>query len=195
MHTIEPFYNWRDRYIAAKDERSPFYGYQNSEFEFTHKIYNYLIHPQWDAFGSPTLYMKVIFADYDSGFAIIELLGEWNDCIQNDVMFVKREVADLMMEQGIFKYIIIGENLLNFHGGDDDYYQEWSEEVREEGGWICFLNLRDHVIEEMAEARLQFHIHFDAPFNQVSWRPYKPKLLFQKIDEYVLNPQHFILPH
>jgi len=194
MHTIEPFYNWRDRYIAAQDERSPFYGRVNSEFEFTHKIYNYLIHPQWDAFGSPTLYMKVIYADYDMSFAIIELLGEWNDCIQNDVMFLKRDIVDLMTEEGIYKYIFVGENLLNFHGGDDDYYQEWSEEIREKGGWICFLNLREHVIEEMAAARLQFYINFDAPFNQVDWRPYKPQLLYQKIDEYVSHPARRILP-
>lgn len=193
MHTIEPFYNWRDRYISAQDERSPFYGRVNDEFEFTHKIYNYLIHPQWDAFGSPTLYMKVIYADYDLGFAIIELLGEWNDCIQNDVMFLKRDVADLMTEAGIYRYIFVGENVLNFHAGDDDYYQEWSEDVRENDGWICFLNLRDHVIEEMVEARLQFHINFDEPFNQVDWRPYKPQLLFQKIDDYIRNPTLRIL--
>ncbi len=194
MHHIEPYYRWRDRYISSKDARSPFYGRVYSEFEFSNKIYNYFIHPQWDEFGSPTLYIKVIFADYEAGYVIIEMLGEWNDCIQNDIMFLKQDVVDLMTEEGIHKFIFIGENILNFHGGDDDYYQEWSEEVREEGGWICFLNLREHVIEEMAQARLQFHVYFDAPFDEFNWRPYKPQLLFEKINTYMRNPSKLILP-
>ncbi len=194
MHHIEPHYLWRDRYIASEDDRSPFHGRVYSEFEFSNKMYNYFIHPQWDEFGSPTLYLKVIYADYEMGFVMIEMLGEWNDCIQNDVMFLKREIIDLMTDAGIHKFILIGENLLNFHGGDDDYYQEWSEEVREEGGWICFLNLREHIIEEMVEARLQFYLSFDAPFNQVDWRPYKPQLLFKKIELLMHNPIQRILP-
>ena len=97
MHDIEPYYHWRDWYIASEDERSPFFGRQYSEFEYTNKIYNYYIHPQWDDFGSSTLYIKLLFADYDEGFAILELIGEWNDCISNDVMYLKREVADNMI--------------------------------------------------------------------------------------------------
>jgi len=105
MHEIEPYYNWRDRYIASEDERSPFYGRIYNEFVFTQKIYNYFIHPQWDEFGSQTLYLKILFADYDLGFAIIEMLGEWNDCLQNDVMYLKRDVVDELAKQGINKYI------------------------------------------------------------------------------------------
>ena len=45
MHAIEPHYNWRDYYIASEDERSPFYGRIYSEFEFTHAIYDHVIHP------------------------------------------------------------------------------------------------------------------------------------------------------
>jgi hypothetical protein len=55
MHDIEPYYHWRDRYVAAEDKESPFYGRQYSEFEFSQQIYNYYIHPQWDDFGSPKL--------------------------------------------------------------------------------------------------------------------------------------------
>ena len=51
MHNIEPYYNWRHIYISEEDERSPFFGREYSEFEFTQAIYNYLIHPQWDEFG------------------------------------------------------------------------------------------------------------------------------------------------
>ena len=41
MHDIEPFYKWRDDYISSEDERSPFYGKEYSEFEFTDTIYNF----------------------------------------------------------------------------------------------------------------------------------------------------------
>ena len=59
------------------------------------------IHPQWDNLGSTTLYMKVLFADYDEGYAIIELIGEWNDLLHNDVMLLKRNIVEHMMAQGI----------------------------------------------------------------------------------------------
>ena len=62
MHDIEPFYKWRDDYNSAEDDLSPFYGKEYSEFEFSETIYNFYIHPQWDFFGSPTLYLKIIFA-------------------------------------------------------------------------------------------------------------------------------------
>ena len=55
MQDIEPYYNWRHLYTAEEDPQSPFYGRIYSEFEFTHTVYNYYIHPQWDEFGSRTL--------------------------------------------------------------------------------------------------------------------------------------------
>ena len=87
MQDIEPFFNWRELYIASEDERSPFYEREYSEFVYTNTIYNFYIHPQWDEFGSNTLYMKVLFADYEQHFAVIEFIGEWNDCLHNDIMF------------------------------------------------------------------------------------------------------------
>ena len=77
MHEIEPFYNWRHIYVSEEDERSPFFGRDYSEFEFTQTIYNYYIHPQWDDFGSRTLYLKVLLADYDEHYVVMELFGEW----------------------------------------------------------------------------------------------------------------------
>jgi len=81
MHTVEPFYEWRDYYIASEDSNSPFFENTYSEFEFSNSIYNFYIHPQWDSIDSPTLFLKILFADYNDGFAIIELIGEWNDAI------------------------------------------------------------------------------------------------------------------
>lgn len=88
MHEIEPYYLWRDDYIAAEDERSPFFETQYSEFYFDKQLYNFLIHPQWDDFGSTTMYIKVIYTDYDRNYSIIELIGEWNDAINNDIMLL-----------------------------------------------------------------------------------------------------------
>ena len=79
MHLVEPYYHWRNIYIASEDDASPFYNRDYSEFEFDNHIYNYYIHPQWDHIGSPTLYIKILYADYDIGFCVIEMIGEWND--------------------------------------------------------------------------------------------------------------------
>ena len=38
MHDIEPWYGWRDYYIAEEDKKSPFYQRQYDEFVFTNKI-------------------------------------------------------------------------------------------------------------------------------------------------------------
>ena len=99
MHDIEPYYQWRDYYIAADDELSPFFGQESDEFQFTNKVYNYYIHPQWDEFGSSTLYLKVLFVDYEEGYAIIELIGAWNDTLHNDVMELERASLEQSMLQ------------------------------------------------------------------------------------------------
>src|SRR5210317_610552 len=106
MQDIEPYYGWRDYYISSEDELSPFFGREYSEFEYSNTIYNYFIHPQWDDFGSNSLYLKILFADYNSGFAIIEFIGEWNDCLHNDIMRLKRDVIDDLIHNGINKYIL-----------------------------------------------------------------------------------------
>ena len=144
----------------------------------TNRIYNYLIHPQWDGFGSETLYVKIIFAEYELGFAVIELLGEWNDALNNDIMLLKREVIEVMEQKGIDKFIIIGENVLNFHGGDDDYYEEWADEL--DGGWVAFVNFQDHVQTEMRQNRINQYVQMISDLN---WRSKKPIQLFRLIDE------------
>ena len=181
MHLIEPHYNWRHYYIASEDEYSPFYGRVNSEFEFEYAVYDHLIHPQWDAFGSNTLYMKLLFADYELGFSIIEFIGEWNDCLHKDIMFLKRNVIEQLQEKGINKFMLIGENVLNFHHAEDDYYQEWFDEVEE--GWIAGINFQEHVIKEFSSANIDYYISFGGPFDEVPWRALSPRQLFYKISQ------------
>ena len=150
MHEIEPYYRWRDEYIADEDSKSPYYKQVYNELKYSQKIYNYYIHPQWDSIGSQTLYVKVLYIDYDQGYGIIELIGEWNDCLYNDVMFLKRELADYMIRAGISKFILMCDNILNFHSSDDSYYEEWCDDIADEGGWIVMINVQEHVLIEMA---------------------------------------------
>ena len=185
MHELEPFYNWQHLYIASEDEDSPFYGAEYSEFTFSNTVYNFYIHPQWDDIGSETLFIKILFVNYDTGFAIIELLGEWNDCINNDVMVLKREIIDLLIAEGINKYILIGENVLNFHASDESYYEEWSEDI--EDGWVAFLNFRKHVLTEFQRSNIDYYILLGGNINEVSWRTYEPNELYEKIDNLVMK--------
>lgn len=177
VHEIEPYYNWKLFYDSAEDPRSPFYGVEYSEFEFSKQVYNYLIHPQWDDMGSPTLYLKILYANYDSGFAVIELIGEWNDCINNDIMFLKNEVVDLLQEEGIRKFAVVAENVLNFHYSDDSYYEEWAEDVRANSGWIVMLGLQSHVEVDMRTAHLDRLLHMGYELAALNWRTLEPDLL------------------
>lgn len=184
MHTIEPYYNWRNYYTSDEDERSPFFQQVYSEFEFSEKIYNYYIHPQWDNMGSPTLFIKIIFTDYDLGYAIIELIGEWNDAINNDIMFLKRNIAEHLLAVGVTKFILIGENVLNFHGSDDCYYEEWFEEVFDQDGWVALLNFRDHVLTEFQDVNIDNYFLQGGELEEMDWRTFTPQSFFQKIDSY-----------
>lgn len=187
MHTIEPYYNWRGLYTAEADERSPFFGRTYSEFEFTDKIYNYIIHPQWDNIGSPSLFLKLLFADYEEGYCIVELMGEWNDAIENDIMTLKRDFAELLMAEGIHKFIIIGENLLNFHSSDDCYYEEWFDEVEDADGWIAFVNFREHVMDEFKSENIDYYFVEGGELEDITWRTQIPEQFFKKISQYVLK--------
>lgn len=183
MQDIEPYYAWRDLYIAAEDELSPFYGREYSEFVYSNTIYNYYIHPQWDDFGSSTLYLKTLYSDYDLGFAVIELIGEWNDAINNDIMMLKRDVIDPMLKTGISKFIIIGENVLNFHGSDDCYYQEWFDDV--EDGWIAAINFRPHVLSELSKYNIDYYLVYGGELDEMRWRNFSPPQLFQRVEQIV----------
>lgn len=187
MHTLEPYYNWRGFYISSEDPNSPFFDREYSEFEFSDRVYDHFIHPQWDNFGSQTLFVKVIYANYEDGFAIMEFLGEWNDLLYNDIMFLKREIIETMMHHGISKFILIGENVLNFHSSDDSYYEEWFDEVNDEDGWIALLNFRDHVLEDLQRANIDSYFVLGGKLNQINWRTMMPEQLFESVENQVMR--------
>jgi hypothetical protein len=184
MQDIEPFYNWRHIYTSEEDERSPFFGRTYSEFEFSQTVYNYYIHPQWDEFGSRTMYLKVLIADYEEKYAVIELIGEWNDAIENDIMTLKRDVIDKMMDEGIFKFILIAENILNFHSSERDYYEEWYENTADENGWTVILNMPEQSQYDFKKLKLNRYLEL---MELLNWRTYKPIHLYRMIDGLLMN--------
>jgi len=94
-----------------------------------------------------------------------------------------------MIVKGITKFILIGENVFNFHSSDDDYYQEWFEDI--EDGWIVAINFRDHIIREFKQANLDYYIAFGGKFDRLNWRSFEPNQLFLVIEAQImkrLNP-------
>ncbi len=186
MHDIEPFYKWRERYIASEDKASPMYGRIYDEFRFTNKIYNYFIHPQWDGFGSETLYTKILYVDYDEGVAILEFIGEWNDGIGNDVMWLKRNIIDTMIKNDIYRFVLVMENVLNFHGDDDAYYEEWYDDIKEERGWISMINTQEHVAREMESHGIQYYCNIGEHLSDLNWRKLEPSNVVKQV-ELIIN--------
>lgn len=180
MHAIEPTDIWKHLYDASADKRSPFYGRAYNETLCTNTVYNYYIHPSWDNIGSSTLYAKLLYAEYTQQFCVIELMGEWNDCLYNDIMYLKRNVADSLIAQGIKKFIVIGENVLNFHASENDYYSEWLDDI--EDGWIVALHLREHVIVEFKTIFADSYMAMGRQFNQINWRTMQPHKLFNVVE-------------
>ena len=178
MHEIEPFYTWDKLYNPAEDERLPFFGTTYDGYELA--LYDHFIHPMWDFIGSETLYVKVLFVDYDDGFCIIEMLGEWNDTLHNDIMHLKRTLIDVLLQEGVKRFLLIGENVLNFHGLEDDYYQEWFEEIEE--GWIVVMGFRDFIHTEWTKYRLDYYLNWGGNLEIENWRTMSPQKLIELID-------------
>lgn len=180
MHNITPYERWLSVYDPARDERSPFHGKEYNYDVYSETIYGYYIDPAWDFMGSETLYIKLLFVEYTRGYAVIEFIGEWNDAINNDIMHLKRNVIELLQAEGINKYILIGENILNFHGSDDSYYEEWFDEV--EGGWIAAVAFPEFVRQEMERYQIGQYVNMGGTLEIENWRTYKPLMFCELID-------------
>ena len=112
------------------------------------------------------------------------MIGEWNDCLYNDVMTFKREIIDHLINEGISNFVLIGENVLNFHYSDDCYYEEWAEDIEE--GWIAAINFQPHVLREMEQVGIDQFFLWGGELNDFNWRLFKPQDLKMKIDA-ILN--------
>lgn len=187
-----PYERWNQYYNSSYDDRSPFAGKEYNYDLYSENIYGYYIDPAWDFMGSETLYIKLIFVDYDLGFAVIEMLGEWNDAINNDIMQFKRNILEHMMDFGISKFVLIGENIMDFHGSDDCYYEEWFEEVDDArpelgGGWIAGVNFREHVENEMKRYNIDNYINMSGSLQLDKWRTLPPLKFYELINGLIMR--------
>ena len=95
-------------------------------------------------------------------------------------MTLKRDIIDEMTGQGIHKFVLIGENVLNFHASDDCYY---SRVVRRRSeGWIAAVNFRGHVLQEFEKNNIDYYFTFGGELNNLPWRTFNPVQLFGRID-------------
>jgi len=180
---VEPFYGWLDYYSAERDQRSPFHGVEPSLFEYNRAIYNMPAHPLWDDIESDGLLVKILFAHYKAGFAIVELMGEWNDLHQNDFKLLCENCLTYLVDNGINRIILIAENVFNVWPGTDDYYEAFNEEL--EDGWLFLLRPRDHVRAEFQKYRLAPYLYWNDAIDALHWRKTKPWDLYRAVYEHI----------
>ena len=99
-------------------------------------------------------------------------------------MTLRRDVTDLLYKQGIIYYIIIAENVLNFHSSDDSYYEEWKEQLEDDYGWVAILNMPEQSKYDFKKARLTHYIEL---LELEQWRTLKPELIFQAIQSEMMR--------
>ena len=182
LHHIEPFYGWLNRYSHEADTRSPFHHVEHNLFYFDRSINRIPAHPLWDDIGSESLLVKILYADYGEGFAIIELFGEWNDLFENDFKLLAENCLTYLMDNGINKFILVCENVFHIYPDADDYYQALQEELGLEG-WMCTLRARENVWEEMLQYGIASYFYRSPILDEVPWRKIKPNQLFQLVEE------------
>ena len=181
MIDTEPFYGWLHWYDPEKDELSPFYGVEHNLFQFDRKIYNLPTHPLWEDIDSDSLLVKILFADYTQGFAILELIGEWNDLHFNDFRLLREHCLDLLGAEGISRFILVCENVFNVYVSSDDYYADFHETWEE--GWIFLLRARPMVLQEFIQYGISAWLGWSAEIDELNWRKYSPEQLYELIQK------------
>jgi hypothetical protein len=179
VHLLEPYTRWLTLYDGDLDRWNPL-AKQGRPEEGYHVLYDHRIHPEWDSLGSETLYVKVLYADYSLAFSVIELMGEWNDVLHNDIMWLKRELVDPLLKAGIRKFVLIGENVLHYFGEEDVYYEEWAEDL--EDGWLVAMGFREHVCQDWDHMGLGRYLHYGSAWNDPAWRTRHPIQLYWMIN-------------
>ena len=88
-------------------------------------------------------------------------------------------MLEVLVDAGIQNFILIGENVMNFHASDDSYYEEWFQDV--EDGWIALVNFREHVLQEFRQNGIDYYLNFGGDLDDFPWRKLGPRQLFQHI--------------
>ena len=91
-----------------------------------------------------------------------------------------------MIREGVTKYILITEQVMNIHTLDTDYYEEWFEDIEGEGGWIVCINTLPHVEQEWRADGMSPYMFF---YQYDKWRTILPDLFYEEIDKKL----HFFL--
>jgi hypothetical protein len=112
------------------------------------------------------------------------MIGEWNDAIENDIMALKRDIIDVMMSNGINKFILIAEMCSIFTVATKTITRNGYEENEESGGWVVVLNMSEAAQYDFQRRQLNRFIEL---INLPDWRIYKPYHLFKKIESTLNN--------
>jgi hypothetical protein len=96
-------------------------------------------------------------------------------------MHLKRNILETLMAAGVYKFILMGDNILNFHGSDDCYYEEWFEETDEQDGWIAAVNFREFVMDEWRKYNIDSYINFGGTLQLAQWRTLEPLTFFEMV--------------
>ncbi|RMG21532.1 MAG: hypothetical protein D6730_18115 [Bacteroidetes bacterium] len=180
LHHIEPFYGWLKLYSHQQDERSPFHEVEHNLFYYDRSVNRIPAHPLWDDIGSESLLVKILFADYFQGYAIIELFGEWNDLFDNDFKLLAENCLTYLIDHGIQKFILVCENVFHIYPDTEDYYQALQEELDE--GWICVLRARPQVWQEMQAYHIAQYFYQSPLLDELPWRKLKPSQLYYLVE-------------
>ncbi len=180
LRDIEPFFGWLQWYNTENDPRSPFYEVEHNLFYYDRSINEIPAHPLWDDIGSESLLIKILYADYQAAYAIIELFGEWNDLFENDFRLLAENCLTYLVDQGINRFILVCENVFHAYLDSDDYYQAMQDEL--EDGWICILQARDSVKEEMEAYGITPYFYWNGILDELPWRRFKPFQLFHIVE-------------
>lgn len=181
LRDIEPFYGWLHLYSHEMDENSPFYEVEHNLFEYDRQMNRIPVHPLWDSIESESLLVKVLYADYDRKYAIIELFGEWNDLYENDYKLLAENCLTYFIDAGINRFILICENVFHGYYETDDYYEAVQEELGY--GWICLLRMRPSVREELEAYQLTSYFFQSEICDELPWRKLRPAQLFDAVNQ------------
>lgn len=180
LYEVEPYYGWLPFYSHDKDPFSPYHKVEHNLFYLDRTMNNIPVHPLWDTIGSESLLVKILFADYQTGYAVVELFGEWNDLFENDYKLLAERCLTYLIDQGIQRFIFICENVFHIYLESDDYYEALQEEL--EGGWISLIRPRDRVLEEMQDYQIDHYFYHSPILDEVPWRKLKPFQLYAMVE-------------
>ena len=102
---------------------------------------------------------------------------------QSLIKTIAKEVK--LIDKQINQFIIIAENILNFHGSDDEYYAEWFEEV--EDGWIAVVGSREHVEQEWKKYHLDYYLNFGGTLHLDNWRTLQPQPFYELVKSLIVR--------